>query len=321
MRKHRISEKQLGAAWPEKSTMNESISDNLDRYFSSLDDAPTGSSAIFTNERAKQRYETLLSFALNKLHSAEYHRRNIVSFIENEDTEREEAASQLKERAEELEASPLQNTEFKYTSRFSADEYGYELAAFLVDLKTGLDFLATIIAYHLRGVEADSIQTLIKLVEKGKTSPVLEVVSKWLDWLIDLRDYRHHLAHRLVIKSKSGFIVHRVGTHRPRTRLPVVVPERSPNFVFDTRMTRLRDMHLDDDPPIGLVLGEGRGTVTLDDGSEEVIFAELDALPSPGYVAIEDFMHSHLNNFRLFFIELLSTLETFDLEVIDLVPR
>lgn len=296
--------------------MNESMSDHLGRFLSSLDNSPTGSSEIFADEKAKERYETLLSFTLNKLHSAEYHYRNIIAIIDNEEAEMEEATSRLQERSEELETIPGGIAESKFTMRISADEYGYELAAFLVDLKTGLDFIAAITAFHLSGVEADSIRTLIKLVRSGKMSPVLDVVSNWLDWLIRLQDYRHQLAHRLIIKAKSSFIIQRVGTHRSKTRLPVVVPERSPKFVFDTRKTRLREMHKNDDPPIGLILGEGRASVTLDDGSEEIVSAEIDALPAPGYIAIDDFMRSHLDDFRSFFIEMLRALEAFEYEAV-----
>lgn len=296
--------------------MNESMKEHLDRFLSSLDNAPLGDSAVFTNEEAKERYESLLSFALYKFRSAKYHYGNVIAFIESEDAEIEAAASRLLEPSDELEALPGRSAELKFTSRRSADEYGYELAAFLVDLKTGLDFLASISAYHLRGIETDSIRTLIKLVSKGKSSPILEVVGAWQDWLIRLRDYRHQLAHRLVIKANSGFILQRVGAHRPSTRLPVVVPERSPRFVFDTRKTRLQEFHHDEVPPPGIVLGEGRASMKLDDGSEEIVSVELDATPAPGFAAIDDFMRSHLDDFRSFVIELLHALEAFELEVI-----
>ena len=80
-------------------------------------------------------------------------------------------------------------TEFKRSSQRTADEFGHELCAFLAALKSGLDFLACLVPYHLPSVQADSVSTVMRLAKKHPKSTVCAVVVKWADWLESLRNY------------------------------------------------------------------------------------------------------------------------------------
>ncbi len=207
--------------------------------------------------------------------------------------------------------------EFRISMYRSANEYGYELSSFLVDIKTALDFLATMGSFHLKGVSADSIKTLIRLVEKGKESHLLSVISNWLEWLIAIRDYRHKLVHRLVLKPDSGFFVRQIIEKSVKCRYPVVIPKKTPSFVYDTRLSRLSKLHRDNETLKGLMVESGEAWASLENGSKVLLNSKTNVVPAPGFIAIEVFMKTHLDNFKSFLIEFLQKLKDFDLEIIS----
>ena len=122
----------------------------------------------------------------------------------------------------------------------TADHYIYELSAFLTALKSCLDFFATACSSHFVGTHADSIRTLIHGVEqKGKSGPVFHLISKHLAWLKQVREYRHHLVHRMVLAASAGHEIHRRGRHLKAVTYPVAVPQSTPSYVPDTRRHRM----------------------------------------------------------------------------------
>jgi hypothetical protein len=294
----------------------------IDKFLDALDMTPVGDSVIFQRKRDKEHYESLLSFTLSNYHSAQYHLRNVEGFIEQEESKLDEFANRSKEELQAFhdEIAGIDAVGFSASRSGSADEYGYELAAFLVDIKTALDFLATMGSFHLRGIQADSIKTFIRLVEKGKGSRILSVISNWLDWLIALRDYRGKLVHRLVLKHEKGFVLRQMNKHIVKCRYPVVIPEETPSFVFDTRQTRFSDFHYDMndiDTPVGLAIMSSEAWATIDDGPKILLDSNNNVLPAPGFVAIELFMKRHLDNFHSFLMAFLQSLQSFDLETIS----
>src|SRR5439155_24419538 len=130
--------------------------------------------------------------------------------------------------AEPPPASGLSCQSISVCMRRSAEPYSFELSAFLVAIKSGFDFLATVGALHLLGITADSIATVMKLANEGVGGPIFAEVMAAVPWLIAVRNYRHHLVHRLVLLPTAGWAVStRYGTVTA-AQVPVVVPEQTP---------------------------------------------------------------------------------------------
>jgi hypothetical protein len=262
-----------------------SYADVLEQLFKELDSVQVDvSHPILKKFDDKEHYETRLMFAVRKRQAAKYHMDNIVESST-------EAATEAKKHAAASEKKELGTaTQFSISSTGSSSDCVHELAAFLGALRSGLDFLTMAAVRSITGTTAHSVHTLMTMVEKGQTAPVLTVVAKHLVWLNQLKDYRDEVVHRLVIRQPaSGWKV----SHKGKTSmamLPVVVPASTPKFTPDTRRSRM----MDQDIPHGLMHHESTATVTYPDGSEEVIEHEVKYSPESGYMPIEDFMWNHL---------------------------
>ncbi|MCP6727582.1 MAG: hypothetical protein KJI69_06240 [Patescibacteria group bacterium] len=183
-------------------------------------------------------------------------------------------------------------------------------------MKSALDLLAEACSKYILGVQTNySIQPLIRLVQKGWTGPILDVVSQSLDWLIRLREYRHHLVHRLMPSLRTGHRTETIGSTTAKVYYPVVVPRKTPSFVPDTRAVHA--MEAEDDHLTGLDYGRAVGTTLRSDGTEEVVHLQLSTRPSQGYVAIEHFVAEHLENFEWLFQNLMEALNALDFKPVS----
>lgn len=262
-----------------------SYADALEQLFKELDFAQVDiSHPILKKFDDKEHYETRLMFAVRKRQAAKYYIDNVIKSLT------ESAAGAKKHAAASKKKQVGTATQFSISVTGSSSDCVHELAAFLSALRSGLDFLTMAAVRSITGTTAHSVHTLMTMVEKGQTAPVLAVVAKHLVWLNQLKDYRDEVVHRLVIQQPaSGWKV----SHKGKTSmamLPVVVPASTPKFTPDTRRSRMMDQEV----PHGLMQHESTATVTYPDGSEEVIEHEVKYSPESGYMPIEDFMRDHL---------------------------
>jgi hypothetical protein len=274
-----------------KSTGEPSYAESLEHLFKELDTVKAGNGhPIFKKFDDKEHYETRLMFAVRKRQAAKYHMDNMVESLT-------QAAAKAKKHAAASKKKKLVSTsKFTMSVTGPSSDCAHELAAFLAALRSGLDFLTMAACRSLPGTSAHSIHTLMKMVEKGQTAPVLAVVAKHLVWLNQLKDYRDEIVHRLVIQQPAtGWKV----SHNSKTStavLPVVVPTSIPKFMPDTRRSRMMDADL----PLGLDLYQSTGTVTYSDGSEKVFEHTVKYPPSEGYTPIDKFMCAHLKAYDAF---------------------
>ncbi len=144
----------------------------LETYLSTLDDAPFSPDTVFTFQEDKERYETFLMYSFRKYQAARYHHANIRRYLEKDDADHEEDFKRLVKivdgKDEKLDRCYPRSALMK--TRQSADHYVYELSAFLEALKSAVDFLASVCAFHLSGICLDSMNTLMKLVSKGQSN-------------------------------------------------------------------------------------------------------------------------------------------------------
>jgi len=276
----------------------------LDKLFSVLDAIEYGSGMIFSNESEKERYESLLMFAFRKSQAAQYHLRNVHRLMTEASVESEASERLLRAEFANQSESGRKSMTAKFTTRIGGREYAFELSACLQAIKSGLDFIAAASVRHLRGVRADSIRTLMGLVSKGVRGPILNEVAQSYEWLSAVRDYRHHLIHRLVIAPARGWQTSVTEAGLVKASYPVVVPVRPPSHVSDTRRARM----MDEAVPEGLSIREMKGRVTHSDGRQHLIREEISVDPAPGFTRIEDFMKEHIHAFEGFFVGIVQSL-------------
>ena len=188
--------------------------------------------------------------------------------------------------------------------RTSAHEYVHELSAFLAALRSGLDFLTMAACRLIPGVKTQSITTLLGMVEKGQTGPVLAVVAKHKKWLVGIRDYRDELVHRALVRAPAaGWKLSQKGSQSIAT-MPVVVPRTTLPLAFDTRRSRMMDHEV----PVGLAYQESLATLTDENGVEQTLHHEVKFLPTAGYIPIDAFMEEHLAAYDKFLSDMFAVL-------------
>jgi hypothetical protein len=158
--------------------------------FKELDSVQVGvSHPILKTFDDKEHCATRLMFAVRKRQAPKYHLDNIVKGLT-------EAAIETKKHAAASTKEQLGTSiRFSISVTGSWSDCVHELAAFLGALRSGLDFLTMAAVRSLSGTTAHSVHTLMTIVEKGQTAPVLTVVAKHLVWLNQLKDYRDEVVH------------------------------------------------------------------------------------------------------------------------------
>jgi hypothetical protein len=274
------------------------VFDVLDHYFRLMDEAPVGGDSVFPNHKEKEKHESVLMYAFRKYRATSYHLENVKRFLA-QDSLGTDFSNVL-----DGELLPRGATALISVHR-TADHFIYELAAFFEAAKSSLDFLATACSTYLRGITTDSISTLVRCVEqKAKGGPIIDVVKQHLSWLKQLRDYRHHLVHRMVITASTAHEVQKRGRLVKRIKGPVVVPEETPPYFPDTRRSRMME-----DEPRGLDYKWFEGKIEHPDGTEEIVDFSTEYTPSKGYTEISAFMTLQLHTLERFFSDTIAALE------------
>jgi len=239
----------------------------MDVLFKALDQASASPHTILGSSAARERYESIVMFAFRKLQAGRYHRDNVERLLASEQAAFEEAVERHGPEPAAEKGGIMSRRTTSVRLQRSADAFAFELSAFLAAIKTGLDFLATVGAMHLPGITADSIATLMKQANKGGGGPILAEVSAAMPWLTSVRDYRHHLLHRLVLLPTAGWAVTSRDGAVAAAAILVIVPEKTPAYVPDTRRARM----MEDEVPFGVMERRSFGSVTYADGTSEVI--------------------------------------------------
>ena len=270
-------------------TVKSPLEQSLDKLFGKLDAAKIFDKAILKSESSKEHYETRLMFAFRKLQAARHHMDNVHRL--KDATSKELDVTEPPDVGQIASGAKLSGLRARVVVRRTANEYAFELSACLTAIKSSLDFIATVCALHFPGVEADSIRTLMGLVEKGqKTGPLLDEVAEKLVWLKELRDYRHHLIHRLCIVPTSGWAIESIQGQAVKQSFPVLVPERTPKFVADTRRARL----MDDELASGIIESRSEAWATYPDGTRKLLEHSTTYEAAPGFVPVEELMQYHI---------------------------
>ncbi len=265
-----------------------------------LDSADLGIESAFHKQWDKETWETRLSSIVRKERACNYHLDNVRRLIAD-------SRATVSNRLKSPPSRDAQNQIGKRGIVISTDEDGcaFELSAFLAAIKSGLDFLAILCFRHIKGVDGDSIKTLLK-VAPFKSSSLLDLFHANTVWLNTVRDYRHPLVHRLSHRITSGGVFSELGGVESRTLFPIVVPVKPPDNPPDTRRSRACCDAMDGLE--GLIHLERTGTVTSPDGVTKTIQHEVETQISSGYEPIDDFMIRNLERFCEFTVAIVQTI-------------
>jgi hypothetical protein len=267
------------------------VFDILNNYFSRMDHATVGGDSIFVDETAKQNHESILMYAFRKYQAACYHVANVRLFLGDTNS------------------VGLSNTELppnggviKTSVTRTADNFIYELAAFFEAAKSSLDFIATACSEYLKFMTTDSIRSFIRSVDKNsKTGHVFDVTQRHLVWLKEIREYRHHLVHRMVITTSIGHETHKRGKIVRQVRHPIVVPKTTPSYIPDTRYSRMIQ-----EEQSRLDCTRAESVVEYPDGTKELVDFSIEYSPSEGYAEISELMALHLHQLEEFFCDMIA---------------
>ena len=269
------------------STFGESI----DQVLRSLDAAPEGPGELFPSQASKDRYESLLLFSLRRFDAATYHLDRVHSILE----EYQAYVQQLEPPSGLSGHGQLRQTSTRISGKWDASKLEFEFSAFVAAIKTSLDFLATAVMWHLKGMDGDSISDLIKLAGRGWSGPLFDEVKTATDWLLHIRGYRDHLLHRLLINLTSGFHLSAHGDRVARTVFPVLVPSETPKYVPDTRGSRMMSLALDVDNLPNSIVSESTAWIEYPDGRVETRSHTRYVEPAAGYRPIQEQMQLELD--------------------------
>ena len=234
-------------------------------------------------------------YVFRKYQAVQYHFQNVIRYLKEE----EDDVVFVKGDGVVIK----KNVDVIDTIKLPANHFVYELSAFLEAMKSAIDFLATVVSLHLKGKQFDNISSLMKLVEKGRIIPIFDQIKIHFDWLSEIREYRHHLVHRLIINISQEYKTLKMSEALKTYKRPIVVPEKSPKYLPDTRMSRMYNT----DSSKQFIQIE-----TTTRFGKESVRTHFEYLPIRGYIPIYKFMEKQLVKFRHFFKDTINILTALD---------
>jgi hypothetical protein len=260
-----------------------------DELFDLLDETKLSDATIIRSDLFKEHYESLVMFAFRKLQAARYHQGRVNELIESK-------ANQI----DKLLSHGVPNSKVATATiktRSTANEFAFELCAFLAAIRSAIDFLARVCAAHSKGHDdTTSITTFLKALKNGKKGPLLGVIGKHKGWLEHLQSYRDYLVHRLVISTNAGGQRTWKNGVLSTTIYPVIVPTETPKHVPDTRRARLME-----EPAMNFNVATSEAVAIFPDGTRTILENTTAISPGSGYIRIEDLMKREMEAFELFF--------------------
>ena len=269
----------------------------LEELLKKIDEAPIDEDGFFKDETEKEQYESSFMFAFRKYQGAKYHYNNVLNLY---DMNKQEAIKFVIETRKLSDGRPFYGG---LEMVHNADEFTYELSAFLASIKSCLDFLATAVRSHLTGFNnMDSIKTLMYQVDtKGMDEGIFDVIKKYLDWLKDMRDYRHKVIHRTVVLAKSSVVIRNFKDKSEISIHSIFIPKKPPRKIIDTRKSQLQLLEDFKDYNFEYTI-EKNGKIKYN-------------LPE-GLSTIEDLMKEYLDRLVAFFIDYIKHILTLSLRII-----
>ncbi len=268
----------------------------LKKLFLKIDNTPIKEDGFFKNKTEKEQYESSFMIAFRKYQGAKYHYNNVLNLYR---LNKQEALKFVQETRNISKGRPFFGG---IQMVHNADEYTYELSAFLAAIKSCLDFIATATRPHLKGFDQmDSIRTLMKQVEsEGKDEGIFSIILKYLDWLKEMRDYRHKVIHRTIILTKSSVVIKNAEDKSEIFIHSVFIPTKPPRNILDTRKSQQQfledfkdyDFNIEINGKIRYKLPEGLST-------------------------IEDLMKEYLDKLITFFIDYIKHLLTLGSRLVE----
>lgn len=282
------------------------IEELLNSFLVLLDSSTIDGHCPFNNIDDKEYYESNVMFIFRRLKAAEYHYENVCTLLREE----VEAIDKYNSLSEEMEK---EKNELKLKAKVSRIDlrYSNEFIAFLSAIRSGIDFMSSIMIRHLKGVTGDSISTLLRL-NQTKENQILNLIMTNNDWLLFIREYRDKLIHNYnQIYYIGSEYLNRNGVSN-KTFYPVLVSSVIPKFELDTRKSRQ------------LISVEDK--FKRSESSYEVKFndvvierkIEIQIAPEDGYESIQDFMKAQCDKYSSLFSGMLNTLIDIKLNIIDL---
>ena len=288
-----------------KSNQN-SLFDRLDSYFKKLDGIQLEKNDLFSTFEDKERYETHFMYAIRKYNAAVYHFNQVMKYLEKDKARVETMEIKAKDSEKFNVDIPTNSIKMTYSTRKISNHYFYEFSAFMEALKSAIDFLAAACEPHIKGIDFDSITTLIKLVRKGVSNPIIDAVKKNLKELQHIREYRHHVVHRIIfnintINEKTIF-----DDKEFSARSPVMVPVDPPKYEPDTRRSRMIEGDNDISHSESILKINGK-----------IVEYEKKFIIPEGYKPIEVFMNEKLNICESFFQNMIDALDSLNFSIIS----
>jgi predicted GNAT family N-acyltransferase len=255
-------------------------------------EAPIGGDSIFKNKADRDWFETFLLRAVGKANGAKYHCENVQSKIS------EIKRTYTKELSlPDLKHSGLRTMKVTVGGTHDAAPIAFEVEAFLVACRSALDFVGRMLLVFDSGFDKNaSIKTLLKKAETDQTWDFSELLQDWKEWIFSIRGYRDAYTHYRTLRSTGGFKTVREGDVTTHAVIPFLISERvlpdQPDTVESRLMSDESDFHVGEVYSRAEMRSEGTG--------RSVIGLQLEFVPAPGYIPVEQFCQAHLQQLEEF---------------------
>jgi hypothetical protein len=263
--------------------------EQTDALLDVLASAPVGTpGALFRTERGKQWMESCVIRAIRKLQAAEYHCTNISSEIRELNKTARKAARSFK------------GKQGKMFARSEKDKIAYELDAFLAAVRSCIDFVSGMLALHMGMNRRTGSTSLLKKLKP--TSPFSGLLTRWQQWIGQVKEYRDEYVHYRTLYMSGGFEIESRAGKSVATIVPVLVPEEVLPDKPTTRVGRNLMMLVDIHKNIGIEGVPPCPKGPMSDAGEKVmeILAEFER---DKYVPVEDLCGQHLKKLHQFVSE------------------
>jgi len=280
------------------------LKEALDEIFELLDTTVSGKDTPFKNDKDKRIYESNLMFIYRRGEAANYHISSVKKQITIQEKRELPIFDDLKSKKN------FNNIKANASVSSLSTEISNEFIAFLSAIRSGLDFMSKFMIRHIKGVQGDSLKTLLKL-NKNNSNKLLLLIKQNEDWLIFLREYRNALIHNFNqvyhMKAMSVLEYGQSGKYI----YPVVVSEGVPKFELDTREHR------------SLFDVEEKYQVTemkmeFTNSSGKTVEIKREIKPANGHIEIREFMENQYKKYIQLFCSFLTALKEIDLKIIEL---
>ena len=183
------------------------------------------------------------------------------------------------------------------------DQIAFELDAFLAAARSCIDFVSWMIALHIEGMHRRTGSTrLLKKVGTDSAAPFGGLLTKWHEWIDQVKRYRDECIHYQTIYMSGGYEIELRKGKKVMTIVPVLVPKEilpdKPTTRTGRNVMMLVDMHKN----IGIQGVPPHAKGPLSDAATKIMNV-LAGFKQGNYVPVEDFCSQHLEKLHQFVSE------------------